>query len=174
MDLRDFVADAMNRTRHATLNVVRDMTAEQLRWAPAPGANSTGFLLFHAFRAEDMYFHSALSKAGEIWERDGWVERWRLPSTLPPDRLRTTTGNSWTAEEVASWQVPPLAELLAYGQAVRDSALKVLQDLDLSRLSEVPRPNRPDMTVAGYLFLASHHESQHLGQMDYLAGLMRG
>lgn len=172
MDLRTFVAQSMERTRRATLSLVEDLTPEQLRWCPAPGTNHIGFLLFHVFRAEDLYFHSTIMKAGEIWERGGWFRRWPLPATLPESRRVRTTGNGWTPEEVAGWHPPPLEELLRYGQAVRDSALTVLEGLDLSRLSEVPRPERPEMTIAGYLYLASHHETQHQGQMDYLKGLM--
>jgi hypothetical protein len=145
-----------------------------LRWTPAPGTNGIGFLLFHAVRAEDMYFHGTITKPGELWVRDGWCHKWTLPATVAGDRVTTTTGNSWTREEVTGWEPPDLNDLLAYGEAVRASALDVLKDLDLGRLLERPRPNRPEMTIEGFLYLASHHESQHLGQMDYLAGLMRG
>ena len=73
-----------------------------------------------------------------------------------------------------SWQPPPLAELLSYGETVRRSALTVLRDFDLARLGEVPRPDFPNLTITHYLISASHHEAQHQGQIDYLLGLMTG
>jgi hypothetical protein len=163
----------MERTRLATLNLVKEMTPEQLRWAPVPGVNCIGFLLFHSFRGEDMYFHSTITKPGEVWVREGWFERWKMPATVAGERLQATTGNSWTPDEVGGWEPPDLNDLLEYGTAVRASSLATLKDLDLGRFTETPRPNRPEVTIEGFLFLASHHESQHLGQMDYLAGLMR-
>ena len=174
MDIREFVARSMQRTREYTLDMVQDLSPEQLRWQPAPGANHVAFLLFHIFRAEDRYFHRWLSDDGELWDREGWSQRWALPSPPSnPDPI-WTTGNSWTVDEVEGWQPPPLTELLAYGEAVRSSALAVLRDFDLTRLPETPRAEFPNLTLTHYVISASHHETQHQGQIDYLLGLMTG
>jgi hypothetical protein len=174
MDLREFVARSMERTREYTLDMVKDLTPEQLRWRPAPGTNCVAFLLFHVFRAEDRYFHRWISGDGELWERREWSQRWVLPS--PPSNPDSiwTTGNSWTVAEVEAWQPPPLSELLAYGETVRRSGLAVLHEFDLARLPEAPRAEFPNLTLTHYLISASHHEAQHQGQIDYLLGLMTG
>jgi len=174
MDIREFVARSMQRTREYTLGMVKDLTPEQMVWRPDPGANHVAFLLFHSFRAEDRYFHRWISGSGELWEREGWSWRWPLPS--PPSNLDPiwTTGNSWTVAEAEAWRPPPLSELLDYGQAVRRSALAVLRDFDLTRLAEAPRAEFPHLTLTHYLISASHHEAQHQGQIDYLIGLMTG
>jgi hypothetical protein len=174
MDLREFVARSMERTRKYTLDMVKDLTPEQLRWRPAPGANYVAFLLFHTFRAEDRYFHRWISGDGELWKRKGWSKRWALPSPPSDSDPIWTTGNSWTVAEVDGWQPPPLAELLDYGETVRRSALTVLRDFDLARLMDVPRLEFPNLTLTHYLISASHHEAQHQGQIDYLLGLMTG
>ncbi|HXG35858.1 MAG TPA: DinB family protein [Dehalococcoidia bacterium] len=173
MDIRDFEVEALNRTRAATLRIIQDVSQEQLRWQPAPLANHIGFLLFHIFRVDDRYFHSWIAKSTEVWERDGWASRWQLPSPPSnPDPI-WQVGNSWTPEEVASWEPPSLAELLEYGAAVRESALNTVRDLDLSRLGETPRPQYPEWTVSYYLHQAIRHEAQHQGQIDYILGLMK-
>jgi len=173
MDVREFVAQSMERTRQTTLNMVKDLTPAQLRWQAGPEANTIGFLLFHTFRTEDRYFHVWMSGADEVWEQEGWSSRWRLPS--PPSNLDPiwTMGYSWTPQEVASWEPPALADLLAYGQAVRESALKVLSEFDLGRLPEPLNPERPQITIGYFVYAASHHEAQHQGQIDYILGLMK-
>jgi hypothetical protein len=170
MDLREFILHSMERSRQLTLNMVKELTPEQLGWHSGPEANSVGFLLFHVFRVEDWYFHTMLSTAGQVWERAGWSRRWHLPI---PAGDRRNTGNSWTAQEVAAWQPPPLSELLDYGQAVRSGAVQALRALDLARLEEVVRPDTPLWTVAFVLHQASHHESHHNGQIDYVLGLRK-
>ena len=101
MDVRDYVADTITRTRTNTVNMVQGLTTEQLTWQIAPGANTIGFLLFHTFRVED-YFLRVLGADQELWRRDGWDQRWTLPD--PPDDVTGIwfTGNSWTPEDVAS------------------------------------------------------------------------
>ncbi len=178
MDIREFTEMAMTRTRQATLEMVNGemadgLTREQLVWQPAAEANPIGFLLFHTFRTEDRYFNRWLARGQEVWERDGWKQRWPLPS--PPSNSASiwTVGNSWTAEDVQGWQPPALVELLAYAEAVRTDALSVLQGFDLFRLEEPLRPERPQFTAAYYFQHGSLHEAQHQGQIDYILGLLR-
>lgn len=171
MDIREFVRVSMERTRQRTLNAVQGVSGQQARWRPYPGANSISFLLFHIFRVEDRYFHRWLSASGEVWERDGWERHIPLPPHPPGIDPIWTTGNSWTSADVEAWQPPSLEVLLRYGEQVRQSALKVLEQIDLARLDYAPRPDRPQFTVAYYLYQASHHEAEHQGQIDYLKGL---
>lgn len=173
MDLREFVARSMVHTRQATLNMVQGLTAEELRWRPHPTANHVAFLLFHIFRGQDRYVHRWVGGVEEVWEAGGWAQRLPLPPPPPNAPPGWATGNSWTPEAVATWQPPPLGEILAYGGAAHESALAVVRGLDLGRLTEVPYPARPNMTVADYLRGASHHEAEHQGQIDYLLGLMK-
>lgn len=171
MDLRDFVAEAMARVRRETLRAVEGATLEDLNWRPGPEANPVGFLLWHIFRVEDAYFHRWIQPVGEVWEGHGWHRRLRLVEgeEVPPQE----TGFGWPAERVARFVSPPLGELLAYGNAVRQGAMRVLRALDLGRLGERPRPDRPDWTVATLLQNAVIHEAHHQGAIAYLLGLRR-
>ena len=169
MDLRDFVTESIESNRQATLDIVKDLTPAQLQWRPSPEANYIAFLLFHIFRGADRYFHRVTGRT-ELWDEDGWSDRWQLSSKDPS---QSTTGFNWTAKQVATWEPPPLQELLAYGETVRSSFVSAIRDLDLGRLSEIPAPDLPDRTIARYLQLASLHKAEHRGQIDYILGLMK-
>ncbi|MBI4200602.1 MAG: DinB family protein [Chloroflexi bacterium] len=173
MDLREYVAQALERTRQRTLDMVQDLRQEDLAWRPGPEANPVGFLLFHVFRSEDRYFHVWLSPAGEVWSREGWDRRWPMPQPPPDAPDQWTTGFSWTPQHVGAWAPPPREELLDYGQRVRKSALLVLGRLDLGLLPVPVRPDQPLRTRAYFLYQASHHEAQHQGQIDYISGLRK-
>ena len=173
MDVRDYVADTIVRTRAGTLGLVQGLTPEQLTWQIAPDANTIGFLLFHTLRVED-YFLRVLGAEQELWRRDGWDRRWTLPDPPADAAGIWFTGNGWTPENVASFQQPPLDEMLAYGAAVREAFLDHLRTLDLSRLQEMVWPRRnPTATVAHVLQMVVHHESEHQGHIGLLLGLLR-
>jgi len=171
MDLRDLVAEGMDRVRRLTLQTVEGASPEDLAWRPGPEANSVGFLLWHIFRVEDAYFHRWIQPVGEVWEAHGWHRRYRLVEgeEVGPKE----TGFGWPPERVARFRPLPLEELLAYGNAVREGAMRVLRTLDLARLGEHPRPDRPDWTVATLLLNAIAHEAHHQGAIAYLLGLRR-
>jgi len=165
MEFADFVAEALARNRRATLNLVKDLTPEQLRWQPAPGTNPIGFLLWHIARTEDSYFHRSVTQEGDVWDREKWYEKFRLP---PKE-----TGNTWTAEQVAAFVSPPLTALLGYMEAVRKSVLAIVKGINTHRLEERPRPDRPQMRLADYLISAITHEAEHRGDIGYVLGLMK-
>ncbi len=177
MDIRDFVVASLTRTRNATLNVVKDLTQAELAWRPASFANPIGFLLFHSIRTEDRYIHTWLGNgADDVWKSEGWNKRWNLPEAHPgaPQGWFGETGNSWTPEQVAAWPIPPKEELLAYGARVQEKVIEVINAFDLARIGQPISPDRPNVTYANYLYIASHHEAQHQAQIDYVLGLKRG
>lgn len=173
MDLRDFVIRSMDRARLVTVELVRDLTPQELLWQPGPKANHVAFLLFHIFRVEDSNLHAWVTEADQVWEEESWSDPIVLPSPDASHSQNWTTGNGWTSKEVGGWEPPPLEKLLAYGAAVRRVSVERIRALDLERLEEIPRPDRPTMAIRDYLNRASHHEVGHNAQIDYLLELMR-
>lgn len=165
MELKDYVAESLEQARSRTFNVVKDLTPEELAWRPGPEANPIGFLLWHIARAEDALYHRFIAGAEQVWTAREWDRRFGLK---PED-----TGGSWTAQQVADWTPPPLQDLLQYMGDVRESVLAGLKELDLGRLGERPRSDRPEQTIANILQLAVIHEAHHQGAIEYLVGLKR-
>ena len=176
MDVREFVAKSITKVRQSTVQMVHELSQRDIRWQPAPCANTVGFLLFHIFRVEDRFLRSWLGGNGELWEREGWKQAWALPVTDPNSARASLsdTGFGWTAELVRSWEPPPKAELLDYGQRIRGETLNIIKNLDPRVLHVVPNPDRPNLTYADYLHQTSHHEAQHQGQIDYIIGMLHG
>jgi uncharacterized damage-inducible protein DinB len=164
MEFIEYIAEALTRNRAATLNLVKDLTPEQLIWQPSPEANPIGWLLWHIGRAEDFYFHRAITRQGDVWEREGWNAKFNMPAR--------DSGN-WTPETIAAFVPPPLPGLLTYLDAVRSSALSIVKGLDAKRLDEHPRPDRPQTTIATLLQSAITHEAEHRGGIEYVIGLMK-
>jgi len=164
VDLREYVAEAMTRNRNGTVNTVKGLTQKQVDWRPSAQANSVGFLLWHIARGEDGLLNRWAFGGKEVWVTGGWDKKIRLPSDKPIAE--------WTPADLGRF-TPVLADLLAYMSAVRESTLAGLKKLDLGRLGEHPRPDRPEWSVATFLQIGVSHEAHHQGAVEYLVGLMK-
>ena len=172
MNTLEFVDMVINVTRKATLETVKDLTPKELAWRPGPEANPVGFLLWHVFRTEDRYVR-LLTNGQETYQTGGWSNKWTLPVTITGERASMTTGNSWTTDEVGIFQVPPMTELLTYGEAVRKRALVTVKGINSEKLEEVPNVERPDWSNVSYMRSIITHEFGHQQQIDYIVGLCR-
>ena len=80
------------------------MDDDMLSRAPADGCNSAAWILWHLSRVMDMFVHFRLQDAEQLWNKDGWADKFSIQPGIE-DR-----GVGWTAEQVADW-VPPSREV---------------------------------------------------------------
>ncbi len=166
MILNDFIETALGREQAYLLEAVGDLTPEELAWQPGADANPIGWMLWHTIRVEDMWVQFFVQRQPELWERDGWHEKFGLPTR--------DNGFGHTPEQVANFPALDLAELLRYGEAVRASTLEYLRGLAPEDFDRVPREQRPNLSVGGVLMQLLGEFYQHQGQIAYLKGLKRG
>ena len=166
MILNDFIETALNREQAYLLEAVGDLTPEELAWQPGADANPIGWMLWHTLRVEDMWIQFFVQRQPELWERDGWHQKFGLPTR--------DNGFGHTPEQVANFPALDLAELLRYGEAVRASTLEYLRGLAPEDFDRVPREQRPNLSVGGVLMQLLGEFYQHQGQIAYLKGLKRG
>ena len=166
MILNDFIEAALDREQAYLLEAVGDLTSEELAWQPGANANPIGWMLWHTIRVEDMWIQFFVQRQPELWERDGWHEKFGLPTR--------DNGFGHTPEQVANFPALDLAELLRYGEAVRASTLEYLRGLAPEDFDRVPREQRPNLSVGGVLMQLLGEFYQHQGQIAYLKGLKRG
>ena len=145
------------------------LTPNELRWQPNHEANSIGFTYWHVGRAEDIWIHEFALNQSSVFEKNGWHQRWTIPVSH--------TGGGYTAEQVQKFAVPPLAELHQYYRQVRKETLSYLSHLKPDDFFFMPTTNR--VTRKGYSIgrMFGHllcEESQHLGHIAYIRGMLRG
>ena len=165
MDLKGFIEQALVQEREGLIETISDLTPQELAWRPGPEANHIGWILWHTFRAEDMWIQFFIQKRNEIWERDGWHAQFGLPTR--------DNGFGHTAEQVVGFPVLDLQELLEYGRAVREQTLAYLSGLGPEDFESVPRERRPETSVGEVFRLLVAEFHQHQGQVAYLKGLQR-
>lgn len=177
MAVTAFIEDLLEESKRRLYRMLRDLTPEELAWRPAPEANSIGFIVWHLARVEDRWLAGfALDHITERWIRDGWAARFNLP--------KSDTGVGFTLEQVDDLHkhMPPIAEVCAYFDVVREDMLTYLRglsDADLDQApSRAPFPEvgtlPPNFTIGRMFRQLIGEYNQHLGQVGYLRGLQRG
>ena len=166
MTLNDFIESALEMEQNLLMEAVEDLAPEELTWQPESGANPMGWMLWHTIRVEDMWVQFFIQGQIEIWEREGWNNKFGLPTR--------DNGFGHTAEQVAGFPALDLQELLRYGRAVRAGTLEHLRGLSPEDFDHVPRERRPNLTVGSIYRQLLGEFFQHQGQIAYLKGLKRG
>lgn len=165
MTINEFIEDALAKEHEFLMEAVQDLTPEELAWRAGPEANPINWILWHMLRVEDMWIQFFIHSQPEIWERDGWHEKFGLPTR--------DNGFGHTPEQVAQFPTLDLRELLNYGEAVRAATLAYLKELAPEDYEVVPRERRPEMSVGDIFRQITGEFYQHQGQISYLKGLIR-
>ena len=132
--------------------------------------NSISWLLWHMTRVVDVFIQTRLQGKPQLWSQDGWCEKCGLSED--PE----TTGQGWSAEQVAAWKVPSRVVLLGYFEATKAEARKYLDglsDADLDTTRIVPPATEP-RSVSEMLGILVFDNVTHGGQIAFLRGYFEG
>ncbi|AEV87734.1 chorismate synthase [Actinoplanes sp. SE50] len=166
MDVTGLLDDAYGRLPAMVESAVQGLTPEQLRWAPAPGANPIGWLVWHLTRVQDSHLAELLDTE-QVYVEGDWAGRFgRKPD--PSD-----TGYGHTAAEVAAVVPESAAALIEYYHAVHKRTVNFVRGLteaDLDRI--VDRRWDPPVTLGVRLVSVYDDDAQHAGQAAYVRGLL--
>ncbi len=171
MDFRDVTKSALTEYREHLDRACDGLSPVELRWQPTPTSNHILWIVWHIARVEDRWMMRYVGGEDEVWIKGRWFEELHLPSE--------GNGAGHDAEEVAAFPDLPLADLLAYHDAVRENTFRVIDGLteeDLERTNPRNRQGNPDPapTVNWVLGHLAVEESQHVGQIAYIRGMLRG
>ncbi|MET0449335.1 MAG: DinB family protein [Aeromicrobium sp.] len=157
--------DSFTRIGDGVASVVDGLSPSDLSHRLAPGANTIGWLVWHLLRVQDDHV-ADVAGTDQVWTAGGWYDRFDLP--FEPD----ATGYGQSADDVDA--VSTTAELLVgYAEAVTAATrefVSALTDDDLDRV--VDDSWDPPVTLGARLVSVIGDDLKHLGQAEYVAGLL--
>ena len=163
MTLNEFITDALEKENGFLLEALDGLGPDELAWQPAADANSIGWILWHMVRVEDMWIQFFAQFQTELWETEGWHEKFGLPTR--------DNGFGHTPEQVNNFPSIDLPEFLRYRASVRQATLAYLDTLTPEDMERVPRERRPEMSLGAMFRQIIGEMYQHVGHIAYLRGL---
>ena len=155
--------------------LVEGLTTDQLVWQPDGHDTSILFAIWHAYRAEDDLLHGLVMQRPSVFASQGWAERLPVAQTGA-----TPFGNGLSREQIGALRLD-IDALLAYAKAVGASEIAYLESITDDEASvEVKLPFftgvYPKVDVMSkaetIAFFAIGHTSEHLGEVQFVKGLM--
>jgi hypothetical protein len=164
MNVSELMIDALGRIPDLVHRAVDGLSDDDLAWRPDPEANSIAWLVWHLTRIEDDHV-ADVAHTSQAWE-DGWADRFGLPLSVGDH------GYGHSPEQVG--QVRAGADLLAgYYDAVSARTATYLAGLEPDDLDVVVDDRwDPPVTLGVRLVSVVNEVNQHVGQADYLRGLL--
>ena len=146
---------------------VDGLSPTELRWQPTLASNPISWIVWHMARVEDRWVNQVLRKDVELWIRDGWHERFGM--------TEEAHGYGETEKQVRAMPDVPMSDILVYFDSVRQSTLAHLEQMTSADLEATySHPRRSGLTGAWILGHILVEEGQHLGQVAYIRGIIRG
>ncbi|MGI5246026.1 mycothiol transferase [Dactylosporangium sp. CA-139066] len=168
MQVSELLVEGFGRLPDLVRGAVEGLDAEQLRWAPAPGANSIGWLVWHLTRVQDDHINDLLDDGSEqVWVTGAYAKRFGL------DPQTHETGYGHAPEEVAAVRPESAEVLLEYFDAVHARTHAYVARLtaeDLDRI--VDERWDPPVSLGVRLVSILDDDAQHVGQAAYVRGLL--
>jgi uncharacterized damage-inducible protein DinB len=169
VDIPQFVGGMLERTESVMLQALDGLSADELDRQPGPDSNPIGWLTWHLTRVQDRHV-SAMQGKEQAWVTDGWHAKFERPADLE-DR-----GFGHTPEQVAAFRSPDAETLVAHYRAIRENTQRFLDALTPADLERQVPAMRGDgtMLLSARLLAIMVDNMQHMGQVAYLRGLIRG
>lgn len=165
MDTSDLIIDLAHRTRDA-VDALPRLSAQQANAHLGSHPNSIAWLLWHAGRQMDIQFNKATG-APEVWETDGFRERFRLGD------IGDAMGYGHTPAEARRVVVQDAASLVAYPAAVLDHICGWARRADEEDWAVVVDYSwRPPVDRRGRVISLILDALQHVAQADYLTAVV--
>ena len=104
----------------------------------------------------------------EEWETGKWAARMGFAEDFKDN------GWGYTAEQISSFAIPKLEELIAYGKAVRAETDNYISGLTPEDFDELKTTMFGESPVSNILTMLIGELALHTGHITYIRGLQRG
>jgi len=166
MEAKELLLRSLEESQGYLTKALDGLTQEEAAWTPREGCNSIAFIFWHLIRVEDIWINRVLRGEKQVYEAEDW-----------PKKLGTPAGESgyhYTMEQLQAWPVPRIELLQGYADSVREQTLTFLQSVTAGKLSEIANPDQSPDTTGAILSHLITEIALHVGQIDYLCGVVRG
>ncbi len=166
MEFQQLLVTVFERVSQLLEKALDGLTQDDLNYLPNPECNSIAWLAWHLTRVQDLAFSNLMGK------EQCWIsEKWYVKFSRKPDPTDRGVGDS--SEDVSSFKSPDSKTLSDYHRAVfrrTKDYISKLTTAELGREIEHPRSRTVGLRIAAII----DDNIQHVGQIAYLCGMLKG
>jgi hypothetical protein len=162
----DVLLDAFGRVDEGVRGLLGSTPPAELNVRPDGVGNPIGWLVWHLLRVQDDHL-AEVAEREQVWTADGWYERFALPFPA------AAHGYGFTSEQVEQTAFGDADLLAGYQAAVHEMTTTLLGSITEARLDDIIDTRwDPPVTVAVRIVSVAEDCMQHLGQANYVLGLL--
>ena len=166
-DFKTAIHSAIDEYYSALNKSIDGLNDHEFKWQPTLESNSILWLMWHMARVEDRWVNQTLKNGQELWITEKWHEKFNM--------TEEDHGAGDDIEKIRSFPQLPIQILKDYYDRVHDSVIKCLENStheDLTKEFAHKRlGSKKGDWIWGHIIV---EESQHLGQIAYIRGMIRG
>ena len=147
-------------------NKVEDLTSEELRWIPSESSNDIQWNIWHIARVEDRWINQRMKNSQELWIKNNWYKHFNLE--------KIDHGNGDSIIKVREMPNMEISDLKNYFEEVRKITIDYISNItskELNKIYTAKNRSQSGIWILGHLLV---EESQHLGQIAFIRGMMKG
>ena len=162
----DVLLDAFGRVDEGVRALLDTVTTDDLNVRPDGVGNPIGWLVWHLLRVQDDHL-AEVAGCEQAWTGGGWYDRFGLPFPA------AAHGYGFSSEQVDQTRFDGTELLAGYQAAVHELTVALVGSITAERLDEIIDARwDPPVTVAVRIVSVIEDCIQHLGQANYVAGLL--
>jgi hypothetical protein len=162
----EILLDAFGRVDEGVRTLLSSVPPNVLNVRPDGRGNPIGWLVWHLLRVQDDHL-AEIAERQQVWTANGWYGRFGLP--CPPE----AHGYGFSSAEVDQTRFDGTDLLAGYQAEVHAMTVELLGGITAERLDDVIDTRwDPPVTVAVRVVSVAEDCLQHLGQANYVAGLL--
>lgn len=165
---KEILLDGFGRVNEGVADVIAGLSADDLLWRPEAEAkaNSIGWLAWHLTRQQDVQL-AQIAGVQQVWLSQTWYEKFALPYD------KDAMGYGQTAADVGRFTITEPELLVDYQEATYAMTKQLLDRLGAADYERVIDENwDPPVTVAVRVYSVLEDCVKHLGQAEYLKGML--
>ena len=166
MKANDIILTSLAETAGYVESAITGLTPKELAWSPEPHSNTILFLMWHLARVEDLWINRILKGGKEIYETEGWYNKFKTPVR--------DNGYGYDMASLKTWPIPDLILLKAYSAAVRKLTVAYISFLKEEQFDEPRDFGWRKGTIGSALSHLISEVGEHSGQIGYIKGIMKG
>ena len=174
----DEIMLAFKETHQEILELISDVSEEEMTWQPHPTANSIAFYLWHITRWADYLpaslpdstspLRELLGSRQQIWHQEQLATQWDMhPKLLGEEE----SGMDMDLTSAARLKLPSKTILLDYARRTFAVLERVVPVVHEEQFQAKRQQEWATDTFGHYILAHLRHESAHFGMIQYIHGL---